>query len=211
MSRANLSILGLYNWDSTIFDLMEVPTGMVKADVINSILLRCAELEILYPDTDFLKQAIGIWSKNNQYAWEKLYKTTMLEYNPIWNKDGKITEIETIKNEKEGEGFSKDIASGSSNSDQSSTTSVAGFNSSDLVERESTEASGTTKASNVATNNFGNKNNENIARANTRIEQGNIGITTTQSMIEEERAVAQFSMNDFIAMDFKNRFCLMVY
>ena len=40
---------------------------------------------------------------------------------------------------------------------------------------------------------------------------GNIGVTTTQSMIEEERAAAQFSFYDFIIRDFKKNFCLLIY
>lgn len=40
---------------------------------------------------------------------------------------------------------------------------------------------------------------------------GNIGVTTTQSMVEEERAAAQFSFYDFIIRDFKKNFCLLIY
>lgn len=40
---------------------------------------------------------------------------------------------------------------------------------------------------------------------------GNIGVTTTQQMIEAEREVVQFSVIEFIADDFKNEFCLSVY
>lgn len=40
---------------------------------------------------------------------------------------------------------------------------------------------------------------------------GNIGVTTSQQMIEEERRVAQFNMYDYIVQDFKRRFCVMVY
>lgn len=40
---------------------------------------------------------------------------------------------------------------------------------------------------------------------------GNIGVTTTQQMIEAERDVANFSTVDFITNSFKKRFCLMVY
>ena len=40
---------------------------------------------------------------------------------------------------------------------------------------------------------------------------GNIGVTTTQQMIEAEREVVQFSVIEFIADDFKNEFCISVY
>lgn len=45
----------------------------------------------------------------------------------------------------------------------------------------------------------------------TRRETGNIGITTTQQMIREQRELVQFCMYDYICEAFKHQFCLMVY
>ena len=41
--------------------------------------------------------------------------------------------------------------------------------------------------------------------------KGNIGVTTTQQMIQQERDVVQFNMYDYITESFKNRFCILVY
>ena len=40
---------------------------------------------------------------------------------------------------------------------------------------------------------------------------GNIGVTTTQKMINEEREVSNFSTIKFIVESFKKRFCIMIY
>ena len=40
---------------------------------------------------------------------------------------------------------------------------------------------------------------------------GNVGATTTQQMIEEERRVSQFNIYDYIIESFKRRFCLLIY
>ena len=40
---------------------------------------------------------------------------------------------------------------------------------------------------------------------------GNIGVTTTQQMIEEERRVVDFDMDDIIIQEFKKAFCLLIY
>ena len=40
---------------------------------------------------------------------------------------------------------------------------------------------------------------------------GNIGVTTTQQMIEEERRISQFNICDYIIESFKRRFCLLIY
>lgn len=41
--------------------------------------------------------------------------------------------------------------------------------------------------------------------------EGNIGVTTTQSMINEQREVVKFNIYDYIIEEFKQRFCIMVY
>lgn len=40
---------------------------------------------------------------------------------------------------------------------------------------------------------------------------GNIGVTTTQQMLQSEREIVQFNIYDFIADSFKNEFCLLIY
>ena len=41
--------------------------------------------------------------------------------------------------------------------------------------------------------------------------KGNIGVTTTQQMIQQERDIVQFNIYDYITESFKNRFCISVY
>jgi len=45
----------------------------------------------------------------------------------------------------------------------------------------------------------------------TRTETGNIGVTSTQSLILEQRGVVSFNIVDYIIKEFKDRFCLKVY
>ena len=86
MSRmATLSALGLYNWDNTLFDLMYIPEGLDKEVLITTILTETAELEIIYPNHAILKSLIGVWSHKEKPVWDKLYKTTQFDYNPIEN------------------------------------------------------------------------------------------------------------------------------
>ena len=160
-----LSIMGMYEYDNTLFDGLDVPTytdknGIVhvvnKTDVINSILLNCAELEIIYPKFDTMKLAIGVWSASEQDTWRKMFATQMAEYNPLWNVDADIVNI----------------------------GSVMGFNES---------------------------SNWSDAAKETQRRTGNIGITSSQKLIQEERSISDFSIIRFITESFKKRFCLMVY
>lgn len=95
-----LSIQGIYEYDSTVFDGFDSPTYtdsynnvhvLNRDDVINNILLQCAELEVVYPSPSMMKFAIGVWSASNQDTWNKLYASQLVKYNPIWNVDADIT------------------------------------------------------------------------------------------------------------------------
>ena len=93
--------LGFYNYDPKLFELLELPEGVDKYYCIDNILLETSELEVMYPTWQHLHDYIGLWSRLNQDNWKKLWDVLNKEYNPIWNKDGTITETEsTTGNEK---------------------------------------------------------------------------------------------------------------
>ena len=83
--RSKLSVLGIYNYDSQIFDRLELPEGVDKETVVNSILMECADLEVLYPVPVVLQTAIGLWSKSMLPSWKRQYKAITAEYDPIEN------------------------------------------------------------------------------------------------------------------------------
>lgn len=100
-----LSIMGMYEYDNSLFDGLDVPTYTDKNNVVHvvdknkviqSILLNCAELEILYQNLDTMKLAIGVWSAAEQDTWKKMYATVMMEYNPLWNVDADIVNIGSV-------------------------------------------------------------------------------------------------------------------
>ena len=167
MKGSRISILGLYNYNTDIFSGFEVPDGMDRKTVINEILMQCAELELVYPSYNLMKIAINNWSKVEAKIWEKLWATENLEYNPIWNVDGRV--IEKGKADSVG--------------------STKGYNSNSWLDNSKLDA----------------------ADERETIRTGNIGVTTTQAMIKEEREVAEYSTIYYIVNSFKKRFCLMVY
>lgn len=89
MSRgANLSIMGLYNNDPTVLDMMVFPDGFTdaqKTTTKESILVECAEFEFLYPAPEVAKTIIGIWSRKELPYWNRVYAASQAEYNPIEN------------------------------------------------------------------------------------------------------------------------------
>ena len=111
MSRgANLSIMGLYNNDPTVLDLMVFPDGFTDAQKQNTkenILIECAEFEFLYPNPTVAKNIIGIWSAKEKPYWNRIYQASLLEYNPIENY--RRTETETIADDRTEQHSGSDI------------------------------------------------------------------------------------------------------
>lgn len=90
--RATLSIVGLYIWDDHIFDgLNALPQEIEKSDVVGNILRACGDLELMWPDWDFMKDAIDEWAFKNMKTWTDLYASTRFTYDPIANVDATIT------------------------------------------------------------------------------------------------------------------------
>ena len=82
---ATISPLGLFNWDPTIFDLMQIPSALNKETLVQNLLAETAELEVLYPNPVVFKNLVGVWSAKQIDIWNRLYATTQYDYNPIEN------------------------------------------------------------------------------------------------------------------------------
>ena len=172
---ATLSLLGLYSFRGDILDDFKLPEGIDRDDFVEMLLFDTAELELLTPDPDIIKQLLGRWSNVRVNAWSKMLETEMIEYNPIHNYDRQEDWV--------------DDGTGSTITD----LSVAGFNDADMADRERTGTGTTTQSRHTA-----------------RI-SGNIGVTTTQQMLESERESRKYSTVYEIIGEFKERFCLLVY
>ena len=236
---AKLSIMGLYNYNPEIFSDLKVPEGIDKETVVDNILLECYDLELLFPSYNLMKIAIKNWSNVEQPIWEKLYNTENLEYNPIWNVDGDVVETRDVTRARSGQdsrslniaGDDGDIITGQNSrttiesEEGSNVHSVAGYNVSaptladqnDITNDKTTDDSGN-YSENRAGNHRETQTNDGTANENETVGEslhtrrtGNIGVTTTQAMIREEREGSTFSTIKYITDSFKKRFCLLVY
>lgn len=225
--RATLSILGLYQREPTLFDELELPGSMNKDVLIDNILYEAAPLEAYYPDPNFMKFMIGRWSFMNQSVWQKLYDTTVLEYNPIFNYDRteEWSENEQMLDKRTLTGTEMETSTDNSSGEiRSSGTvkselNVSGYNESSYVPREQTIETPDTLTSNTSETDrivsIDKNDTENMDRKRDNIRTGrafgNIGVTTTQQMIQQERETALFNMYKVITDSFIERFCLMIY
>lgn len=97
--RSKLSLLGLYNWDNTIFDGLKLPSELDKDELVNNLLMEVAELTVLYTDSDFMKKAVSSWSSMRLHTWERMAKVLYEDYEPFINI--KRDEVRTILQERD--------------------------------------------------------------------------------------------------------------
>ena len=214
-TTSKMTVYGMTNYYPSLFDGFRTPDGVDRKTCINNILLELGDLEVVYPDPVFFATAIYHWTLKELPIWQEMYDTTQYEYNPIWNKDGTFTETISGKTTG-GRTETRDLKS-TNNSQTSGQTRdedyVVGYNTSNPVESGEQHGQTSGQASGVGTDTGTIKTAENGSNDQTitRLEQGNIGVTSTQSMIKEQREVVQFNIIDHIINDFKTRFCVLVY
>ena len=237
--RATMDLIAAYNYDNTILDLLVLPEAIDRQTFVDNLLMETAEREIIYTNLPFLKQAIGSWSNKNLSVWNELYDTTQYDYNPIWNKDGTITELET--RDLKGTNFHTDNLDRvdaledketrnyqdkeTRDLDSNSLESVYGYNSDTdaPANKVENEDNGTDIMDHTGTDTVNHTGRQDVDRTydekttdsgtvkHERKEQGNIGLTSTQDLISQQRELVKFNLMDYIINDFSNKFCLGIY
>ena len=87
MATAKWTLMGMYNYDNTIFNEMVLPTG-IDADLFkSSLLIEKGEFEVLFPNPEFMKNAIKVWSTKWYRTFSEWLRGTQAQFNPIYNYD----------------------------------------------------------------------------------------------------------------------------
>lgn len=141
--------------------------------------------------TYLISSAISIYS----YKWDKLYKTLSLEYDPIANVDAEIIETHDIASRHSSDTFGAQ--------DGTSTSGQSPYDNDELR--------------NVAKNHTTSEEFENSHDEDAYIDEitttrkGNIGVTSTQQLIEAERNVAIFKYLDIVFKDLMDVIALPIF
>ena len=186
MARGALySIMGMYQLDPTIFDNLQVPEEVDTDALINKLLIDCAELEIVYPNCEMMKESLGYWSKAHLRGWE-MYAATLekSDYDPFtdFDRHEEYTEHYTDVNDQQAD----------------STASQRAFNEADLTAISGTNATAV--------------NNGSGDRTHTMRQYGNSALGTNQDIIKKEIELRQmYNLIDLIITQFKLDYCICVY
>lgn len=91
MSSAKITLFSFARWmqqsGDDLFSNMTVPTGIEKDVLVDNILLRGGEFEVVYSDPNFMQYAIGTWSRKWYRTMQKWIDALSIEYAPLENYD----------------------------------------------------------------------------------------------------------------------------
>ena len=147
-------------------------------------------------NTNMVKQAsdyIALYGKSHKYEYDKLVDTLSLEYNPIENYS--MTEKGTDTRTPNITQTNKGVNTNTIGIDTSITTGKTTFDKSNsFINDTKTTNTGTNTDTQDINTTVTTAGNEKTVHEFTR--SGNIGVTTSQQMIESERQLAMFSVVD---------------
>ena len=224
---AKITLIGLENFlqpEHSLFEDLVLPEGIDKDTLVGSILLRCSEFEVMYPDPEFLSMAITLWGKKNYWTFDKWVKVMNESYDPLYNKDYHEEWTDTH----EGSGNSSGTDSRTDDftrtdnlkaeTDITSTHSERAYNDATMAEisEDVTDGevnnTGTQRNAGTSSGSFGNETSDEYENTHNYHGYGNIGITSAQELfMREVNDVARFNLYDQISDLFCQEFCIMVY
>ena len=229
---ARLTLWGIYQYDKTLFDNIVLPEGIDKDNLVSEIMRNSGDLYPYHQVPEYLKRNITFWFSRRLFDFDRMYKSLRAEYSPIENYD----RIEDIKREYKDSGTDTEILTLGSSTTSSHTGTdtdstqgggsnekgVSAYNEDGYTNRE--KDTETHNANNTQTYNSTVTNTESgsdktqtdygkqrTETENTRI-HGNIGVTTSQQMIESEMSLrAKYDIYKIIAREFEREFLVQIY
>ena len=184
------------------FDDADIDDRLDKEQIKMSILERCGTLFPLYTHSEMFKTFSDSFFKQRKDIITKLIDSTKFEYNPIDNYD-KTEEVHRKYDEKTSNENETKANSTRNNTQQSD---VSAFDSDVFQPKE--KVTGT--LADVDNTTGKGSGASDITEDITTKTRGNIGVTTTQQMIEAERKVVLFNVYNWIAIEFEQHFFICV-
>ena len=229
---ARLTLWGIYQYDKTLFDNIVLPEGIDKDNLVSDIMRNSGDLYPYHQVPEYLKRNITFWFSRRLFDFDRMYKSLRMDYSPIENYD----RIEDIEREYIDSGTDTEtLTLGSSTTSSHTGTDtdrtqgggsnekgVSAYNEDGYTNREKDEEthnSNNTQTYNSSVTNTGSgsdKTQTDYGKQRTETENthihGNIGVTTSQQMIESEMSLrAKYDIYKIIAREFEREFLVQIY
>ena len=143
---ATMSVRGLYAWDDTLFESMQVPAAFTEDDketLIDNILIETADFECVYTSPEFLAVAIDRWSRKELPTWERIYRVATMSYNPLENYNRTETATETTENTQQHSGTNASAHTGTDTETHSGTDTETNSGTDQVASNSTTALDGT--------------------------------------------------------------------
>lgn len=224
MANPRLTLIGLYNYDNSLFDNLKLPEEIDKNIFINNLLLKYGEFGVLYSNLDFMKFAIESWGQKYFNSFIRINKALTEEYNPIHNFDRFEDVSDTDSSERKSTDSKNSTITatnsivGSNEVDENSESRISAYNS----ETYQPDNSNTTNTSQNNRSTSTSEQGQNDSASNSEEEKhtfthtghlyGNIGVTKSQDMIKDEINLrSNYNIYDIMSEIFKCECLIMIY
>ena len=207
MSSAKVTLLAMNtfftNAGGDLFQGLTLPEGLAKNTLTNNILLQGGEFEVVYSDPFFLQNAISIWADREADTFKRWVDALAIEYAPLENYDRHEDWTDTL----DSDGTSRTTGTNDTSTNGTVTTDVSAYDSTGYQPKEKVTTAETID-NDTTENNTSTLDNEGVHTG--RI-HGNIGVTTSQQMLEAELDLGYWNIYSRITDMFLKEFCIMIY
>ena len=213
---ARITLWGFYQYDKTLFDNIVLPEGIDKDNLVSDIMRNSGDLYPYHQVPEYLKSNINYWFARRLFDFERMYEALRVEYSPIENYDRKENTTRSYENsgtDKESTTLGSTTTSTNVGSNDNE-NKVSAYNESDYSNREKDTQSYNSTLTNTGSGTDTKQTEYGLKRKEVediRV-HGNIGVTTSQQMIESEMELrAKYDIYKIISREFEREFLVQVY
>lgn len=187
-----------------IFDSVDffIPLNINSSDLYLMWLLRYSDFKYISDDVEEIKRYIDILTKIYSSRFTKSVNVLLIEYNPIENYNSTETESVEITGATSTTSENSATATGetTTNTTGETTETLSPYDSENFNNNSKNNSSGVTSENSSSSDNSSNTMSGTSSQSNNRTlkRSGNIGVTTSQQMIQSEIELRKNDMiNDF--------------
>lgn len=207
MASSKMTLIGMnifmLNMNDDLFKNLSLPEELDKSTLTNNILLGGGDFEVMYSDPTAMQSLIGIWSNKMQPTFTRWVEALKIEYAPLENYD----RMEHWTDEASGTGSSESSGSVDTTTGDTSELQKSAYDQSTYSPYEKTINDGTVG---TTTSDTTGTTMSNDSEHDGRI-HGNIGVTTSQQMLQQELDLGYWNIYDKITQLFLQEFVIPVY
>lgn len=234
-----VTLYNMLEWDKTLFDNIVLPPDISKDMTADLILEWYGPQDVTYDNPKIFKYYINRWFERKKYTIQKLWETLNFEYNPIENYN-RLEETQEVNKDVENTTGSlttddttnrvydrNETGTQTDHTDRDTVTDnqVSPYNANTYVnDTKSTVNEGIDYTSNTTDTIKDTDNTDFMGQQDSKTDftsdrdkvikshiHGNIGVTTTQQMIREEREIVQFDLYEWIAKEWAKTFIVQTW